>query len=342
MVEQNQGFLTEEEEVAFNSPEPKVDELAPPAIEPEGEIKEPSPPEIGIEPEVKVEEPEVVVEMKTEETPPPTPEPEPTPIVDGILAKDGKHYMPFSVLEQERAKRQALEVENQELRKPKVEVPKTPLPAPEKPQIDMGAIAKQMGIDFKDLAAKAYESPEGMTEALEKMFTAGIQVASQVATTTSNQSALDAMYRSRVETIETQNPWLKTEVAPGLKGEDLAATIMNNRVRSDPNFPVNNLEAWVKVAEESVKEAKAALKMDAQPFDREAERKRITEEVTQQLMQKFNITKPKVTTLAGARNVNPETFSKFDQLSQLSGFEFEEGFSQLTPEEQEVYLRKTT
>ncbi len=337
-MEQNQGFLTEEEEVAFNSPEPKVDELAPPAIEPEGEIKEPSPPESEVEPEVKVEEPKV--EVKSEEQPSPRPEPEPTPIVDGILAKDGKHYMPFSVLEQERAKRQSLEAENAELRKPKVEVPKTPLPAPEKPQVDMGAIAKQMGIDFKSLADRAYESPEGMTEALEKMFTAGIQVASQVATTTSNQSALDAMYRSRVETIETQNPWLKTEVAPGLKGEDLAATIMNNRVRSDPNFPVNNLEAWVKVAEESVKEAKAALKMDAPPFDRETERKRITEEVTQQLMQKFNISKPKVTTLAGARNVNPDVISKFDQLDQLVGFEYEMAYGQLSPEEQEIYLRR--
>jgi hypothetical protein len=77
-------------------------------------------------------------------------------------------------------------------------------------------------------------------------------------------------------------------------------------------------------------------------FDPEVERKKMREEVTKEVMTKFNIKPSKVTTLSGVRNVNPEVLNKFDQLDQLNGLEYEEAFASLTPQEREAYLRRTT
>ncbi len=81
-------------------------------------------------------------EEKVEPPPEPQPEPKPSeeprpPAIDGVLAKDGKNVIPYSVLEEERTKRQAAEAEVAELRKkpaepkPEAKLAAKPLPQPD-------------------------------------------------------------------------------------------------------------------------------------------------------------------------------------------------------------------
>jgi hypothetical protein len=122
-------LLMEEEVAALKEKPPLGDEPEPTPAEEEKVVAEgePSPPEKKEEPPV-----EVAPEVKP---------PEPPPVaIDGVLTKDGKNVIPFSVLEQERTKRQesekqakeaadrlvATEAELAELKKPKKEAPPPP------------------------------------------------------------------------------------------------------------------------------------------------------------------------------------------------------------------------
>ena len=309
MVEASQEFLTEAEEAALNAPDTKDDE--PVTTTEKVETKETSPPETEVQAEVP---------PKTVEEPPPE---EPVqPPAEGILAKDGRNVIPFSVLEQERFKRQQLESELAELRKQPPEAKVQPQPKVQEPQPE--------AVDFKTLAEKLYESPEGAAEALKMVFEEGARMAREV----SQKSSFEMRFQEKIGELKSQNKWLTGPV------EELAFNVAKRKVAENPNFNINDVNDWIKAADEAVKETKELIKPDAKAFDTEAERKKIREEITKEVMQKFNITPAKPTTLSGVRNLSPDIVSKFDQLKALSGIEFEEAFAELTSQEQEAFLRE--
>jgi hypothetical protein len=55
------------------------------------------------------------------------------------------------------------------------------------------------------------------------------------------------------------------------------------------------------------------------------------------ILAKFNIKEPEAVTLADVRNLSPDITSKFDELDNLSGIDYEEAYSLLTPKEKEAY-----
>lgn len=331
LEEQDLGILTEEEEQALKNPQANDDEPETTSDEPKVEKEEPSPPEPGEK-----------VEPKPGEEPAPAKKPEPkpaveplTPSIDGILTKDGKNVIPFNVLEQERAKRQQLEAELAEFKKPKAEVKATAEPQPEvKPQqaFDVKAILQGMGIDVKNLAAKAYESQDNMAEVLEIMLATGIQIAHQTAQAEGKQGANEIIYETKINQLRAaNNTWLTPEL------EKIATVFAQDEMMANPPKSVDD---FVAAAEKSLTKVKELFKVGQPAFDPEAERKKIREEETKNIMAKFNIKPAKVTTLSGVRNVNPESQNKFDALDQLGGIDFEDGLGKLTPEERDAYLRR--
>ncbi len=311
--ERDTSFLTDEEVENLNATPKNDDEPETTPEEPKVEIKEPSPPES-------------VVEVKTETQPKVKPEEFIPPQIEGILTKDGKNVIPFSVLEQERTKRQQVEAELTELRKPKVEVqPKVIQPEPK----------TEEGIDFNALAEKLYGSQDGAAEVLKMVFEAGTKIASEAGSTAAERSTLTARFQDKVEVIKAQNPWLKDAA------EELVTLMASKRIQADPAFNPNDLNSLVRVTEEAMKEVKSLLKVDVPQIDEAKIRKDEREKATKEIMQTFNITVPKVVTLAGARNANPDIQNKFDTLDELNGIEFEEAFGQLTPQERAAFLVRT-
>jgi len=322
-MEQDLNLLTEDEAGALEAP-PNEDEPETTSEEIKVETEEPSPP---------VEEP-------PKETPPPegTPKaeakPEDTQVhIDGVLTKDGKNVIPFSVLEQERAKRQELEAKLAEATKPK-EPPPAEVPPPPPKAATPADIAKELGIDFKVLSEKAYESQEGMAEVLATVLQAGIQIAQKEGQGAGTKGAASILYEKEVAQIKKDNPWLKDEA------EEVCFTIAQKEIRNNPNFNPENVGDWLDATKNAIAKTKALLKIDQKPFDAEAERKRLTEEVTTQLMQKFNIKPSKVTTLAGIRNVSPDLTTKIEHVASLNGLDFEEAYGKLTSSERDAYDNK--
>lgn len=334
MEEENDfGVLTEDEEEALKNPPAESDEPEPTAEEPKVETTEPSPPEPGKEGEPKpAGEPEPDKKPDGEPLPPP---------IDGILTKDGKNVIPFNVLEQERAKRQQLEAELAEFKKPKEPTvtaqPKTEAtPQPQAEQGDINSILKDLGIDAKTLAAKAYESQDGMAELVDSLKTAiatGIQIARKTAHEEGEQSATGVLYEAKINQLKAANSWMTPDL------EKIATVFAHDEMVKNPP---KSIDDYVDAAEKGIAKVKELTSVGRPAFDPKVERDKIREEVTKEVMAKFNIKPSKVTTLSGVRNVNPEVLNKFDQLDQLNGLEYEEAFASLTSQEREAYLRRTT
>jgi hypothetical protein len=257
-----------------------------------------------------------------------------SPPIEGILTKDGKNVIPYGVLEEERAKRQRLEAEIAELKKPKAEPGPTAAPKPEaKPQsvVEVDSILQSMGVDVNNLAAKAYESQDNMAEVLKTMLATGIQIARQTAQDQGAQGASQIIYESKINQLKVSNPWLTPEL------EKVATVFAEEEMRVNPP---KSIDDFVEAATKGIAKAKDLTRAGQPAFDPEAERKKIRDEVTKEVMAKFNIKPAKVTTLSGVRNVNPDVTSKFDELDKLSGIDFEDAFGQLTPAEKDAFLRR--
>ena len=312
--EQDLELMSEEEAEAFGKPpeEEVVEELE------EQSEKEAEPEKVEPEPELKPEE-------KLEEKP------------EGVLARDGKNVIPFSVLEEERTKRQALESEIAELKK--VKPPAEPVVEP-KPKPDFK-------IDSKALASKLYESAEGAEEVLstlvkkiEEAYDAGKAAASEAATTVTTE----VEFQKEIEKIKAENPWID----PGIDGEPshMETYLFNLALEKmeKANIKPNDVKGMVKAAREAVAEGKIKFKVDQPPGLTEAaiveREKKAREAAIREVLVKFNIKEPDAVTLAGLRNASSSSVTKLDDIDKLSGLDYEEAFSQLTPEERDIVLRR--
>jgi hypothetical protein len=336
--EQDLDILSEDEAGALNFV-PPIDEedVVEPGPTPEKQVEQPptEPPK---------EEP---TEKKVEPPPEPPPQPKPDerpPAIDGILAKDGKNVIPFSVLEDERSKRQALETEIAELRKkppeppPKVEV--RPPEEPAKPKIDLKALAK-------DFATNTYKSEEDAVIAAENLITNLVEMVTEqikgTATEVVKTTTLEAEFTREVERIKTANPWI-TEGKVGEKPTPIENALFARalEIMDDRKVTQTDVRGMVKAAEDAVAEGKTKFKVDQPDLKTEVEkaRKEGFESGTKALMAKLNI-KEEPQTLADVRNVNPNLNSKFEEMDNLIGVDLEEAYAALTPEEREGYLRRT-
>lgn len=315
----NTSFLTDDEVEDLNIDPAKLDESETTSGEEKVDIQEPSTPEAEPKEKVEAQPPK---EEKVEAEPV---EPKPEPRPEGILTKDGKNVIPFTVLEKERAERQRLAEELAELKKPKVE-PKA------EPRVEKQPEAKPE-IDFKAIADKAYESVEGMAEALQTMYEAGKKAAETVAPSAVQKIVTAEKYSEKVEKIKTDNPWIKGPV------EDFIVDLASRKMRSDPTFNGNDLNSLVRITEEAVNEVKGMLSPQA-PVDEKKIRQDEREKVTAELMKKFNITKPKVNTLGSIRNADPNIEDKFESIQAKTGIEYEEAMRELTPRERELFAER--
>ena len=328
--EQDLGLLTEDEAAAFSNPVVENDEPETTSEDEKVDTGEPSPPEPEKQPEA---EPQPAPDP-SKVTPRVEPEPTPTPQIDGIITRDGKNFIPFGVLEQERSKRQQLEVELAEARKPK---PAEPVPATERkpeatPQpIDLDDLFTKQGVNVEALAAKAYESQEGMAEVLKAVLTVGVNVGRQTARQTGEESARGVLFNEKITHLKAANAWLTPELE--------AISFMFAEQEAAKN-PPKDVDALLKITEGALTKVKAMIKADQPAFDPEAERRKIRDEVTNEVMQKFNIKPAKIQTLGGVRNMNPEILSKFQQLDTLSGLDYEDAYAELTPQEKSAYDRQ--
>jgi len=329
--------LLSDEELEGSKSTPPIDEPEPTSDEPLVDTKVPSPPE-G---EKKVEEPPAKVEEPVIKPPvEPPPKVEPPPTIDGIIAKDGKNYIPFNVLEEERAakklaveEKQRLESEIAELKKAKVEPVKelAPIKEPDK-KIDAPPI------DFKVIAKKAYESEDGMAEALQQMFEAGKVEASKAGATAGRTTTIETEFAREAARIKSANSW----ITPGLREDAVynrALSIMQER-----KLASDDLAGMVKAAEDAVSEMKKEFRVDEPKIDLEAERKKmeaeITAKVTKDILAKFNIKESDAVTLADVRNASPNLLNKFDEIDKLIGIDYEEAIGQLSSEERQAFLRR--
>lgn len=312
-TEQDLELMSEEEAEAFNKP-------------PEEEVAE-QPEKVEAEPEKVEPEPEVKPEEKLEEEQKP----------EGILAKDGKNVIPFSVLEEERTKRQALESEIAELKKVK-QPPPEPVAEP-KPKPDFK-------IDSKALASKLYESAEGAEEVLatlakkiEEAYDAGRVAATEAATT----ATTEVEFQKEIEKIKAENPWI-----PDSKGGEpslIETTLFNLALKKmeAAGIKQTDVKGMVRVAREAVAEGKILFKVD-QPSVTEAaiveREKKARDAAIKEVLAKFNIKEPDAVTLANLRSASSSSVTRLDDIDKLSGLDYEEAFSQLTPEERETVLRR--
>lgn len=323
-------FLTEDEIAALNEPGPNVDEAGPtPAPEEKVETQEPSPPEPG-----KTEEP--ATERKDEE--PPKVE-EPAPPIDGILTKDGKHFMPFGVLERERAEKAILKAELEELKRAK---PAELSPVPPPPKEEKIELPKT--VDFVAMAKKAYESEEGMAEVLQTLKSMVDEARSSATTagvTAATIANIGVRYDGEMEVLKQANPWMTGDA------ELFAAQKRNEKLakeRIDPSDP-SRYNDLIRITKGAIEETKQLLKVGASTFDPEKERAKIRKEeeekAVKKIMQKFNITEAKIpATLSDVRNLSPEVLTRLDALESLDGVDFEIAYSKLSPTEREEFTKK--
>jgi hypothetical protein len=329
----DQELLSDEEVEGFKATPPiESDEPEPTPEEPKVE-KEPSPPE---------------PEKKVEAEPAPKVEPEPAPVVekppekpttiDGIIAKDGKNYIPFSVLEEERAAkkqaiedRQRLEAEVAELKKPKEPV-KEPVREPER------KVEAPPPIDFKAIAHTAYESEEGMATALQQMFEAGKQVAIEAGTTAGKATTIETEFTREAMKLKGDNPW----ITPGFVEDSIYNGAL--RIMAERKVSTDDLPGMVQAAKDAVAEGKKMFRVDEPKIDLKSEVEKAAkiayEKAVKDVMAKFNIKETEPQTLSDVRNVNPDVLNKFDELDKLTGIDFEEAYGQLKPEEREAFLRR--
>lgn len=305
--------LMSEEEAEGLKFVPPLDEPEP-TSEPKVEIKEPSPPGEPIEPAPKVE-------------PEPILEPVKPPSIDGIIAKDGKNFIPFTVLEEERTKRQAVEAELAELKKPK-EPAREPTPIRAEPKVELP--------DFKALGKKLYESEDGAAEVLQSVWDLAQKAATATATATASSvattTAVGAEFEKRVLVMKKENPWIQGSVENFLVMK--AADLMAER-----KLAPNDLEGMLQAATDAVNEGKKIFRVNEPKVDVEKARKEGYDAGVKALMAKLNI-KEEPVTLANLRNVNPDVLSRFDEMEKLSGIDFEEAYGQLTPEEKDAFLQR--
>ncbi len=306
------GIFTDGEQEALKQPddEPETNEA----------VTGPTPETVvAAEPAPPVEEPAKVEEAQVE----PKPEPEVKP--EGILTKDGKHVIPFDVLEKERSEKRELQERLEKLE-----------------AASRGAAKPTKGIDFKAMAARLYENPEGAAEVLQAMFHAGVSSAQTVSQTTAQSAALkqvnDYFFQEKVNAIKDANPWLTGRI------ENVALSVALDMAREIPNFDPNNLGQVNRLVDDAVVETRKLVKVDVQPFDAEAERKKIREEeqakATKEVMAKFNLSEPGHRTLAGVRNLAPEVTNEFDELDKLSGVRLERALEKLSPEKYDAYMNR--
>jgi len=343
-----EGFdneLLSEEEVEALKTVPPIDEPEPTSEEQKVDIKEPSTPEgekkVEAEPKPKVEEPAKKVEEPVRE---PEPKEEKPPTIDGIIAKDGKNYIPFTVLEEERAAKktaledkQRLEAKVAELEKkaaeppPKVEPP--PAAEPPKQKVDLKALAK-------DFATNTYKSEEDAVLAAENLIKNIVDVVREEVKGTTEKavrsSTEETEFKREAARIKSANPW----ITAGFVEE----AIVNRALVLMSERKVDDLTGMVKASEDAVAEAKIQFRVNEPKIDLKAERekmaKEIRDQVTKEILAKFNIKEPGPVTLSDVRNVSPDVLSKFDEIDKLSGIDYEEAVGQLKPEEREAYLKR--
>jgi len=331
-------LMSDEEAKAYKEVPPIGDEPETTSEEEKVEkVEEPSP-------SPKIEEPPK--EPAAKEVVEPTKEEKP-PTIDGIIAKDGKNFIPFSVLEEERAAKKAaiedkqrLEAEIVELRKPKPEPVREPvkeeLKKPEPPPVD-----------FKVLGKKLYESEDGAAEVLQQIFEAGKKAGEQsavtVAETTAKAATVEHDFKREVERIKTANPWIQGD-------PDVEETISRRALRlmDERKLGEHDIVGMVRAAEDAVTWAKGKFRVDEPKVDIQAEITKAVEtavkaerdKVTKEILAKFNIKESDAVTLSDVRNLSPDVTSKFDELDKLYGIDYEEALGQLTPEERDAYLSR--
>ena len=322
-------LLMEEEANALKEKLPLGDEEEPTSTEEEKVVVEgePSPPE------------------KKEEAPakaaPEVKPPEPPPVaIDGVLTKDGKNVIPFNVLEQERTKRQesekqaketadrlaAAEAELTELKKPKKEAPPPP---PAKEEV-------KPTVDFKELGKKLYESEEGAAEVLEKVFNMGAEAGRAGGAEAAVSTTIEKSFQDEVAKIKGDNPW----ITPGF----VESSLFNRglELMEERGINPNDLKGMLQAARDAVTEGKQLFKVDTpskENLQSEIDKavKSAVDKNTKDILAKFNIKEPEITTLADVRNLSPDITSKFDELDKLVGIDYEEAYSLLTPKEKEAY-----
>ena len=327
-------LLSEEEANALKQVPPIGDEPETTPDEEKVEIVEPSPPEKKIE-ELPKEPPLVKVEE-----PPPVVKEEKPPTIDGIIAKDGKNFIPFSVLEEERTKRQDAETRRQQLEAEVAEL-KKPKPAePVKEPEPVKKVEVPPPIDFKAMGKKLYDSEDGAAEVLQQIFEAGKKAGEQSGATAAKSTSMELDFKKEVERIKGANPWIA--------GDPIVEGVLFNRalqIMDERKIPQDDLGGMVKAAEDAVAEGRKKFRVDDPKIDLQVEIdkavKAAVEKNTKEVLAKFNIKEPDAVTLANVRNLNPEITSKFDEIDTKVGIDFEEAYGLLTPEERDAYLRRT-
>ena len=337
----DQELFSEEEAEALKIDPSKSDEMETTSPEEEKVETEVASPPTEKKP---TEEPKPEEEAKPPSEPPAEEKP---PSIDGILTKDGKNFIPFKVLEEERAKRQQLETELEELKKPKPEERKPAPPAKEEVVPTKAEVATKVALDIKamakNLADKTYASPEEAEEAFGTLLQTvadlveGVKSeAKETASSMARTATIQSKFEEKVLAMKAQNPWIQGDVEDHLVMK-AAKLISERKVAPD------DLEGMVKAAEDAVAEGKKLFRVEEPKIDIEAERKKARDqgkaEALKEIQAKFNL-KEMPTTLSDVTNVNPDVISKFDELDKLLGFEFEEAYGQLTPEEQEAYRKR--
>ncbi len=153
-----------------------------------------------------------------------------------------KNLLPYSVLEEEKAKTRAVEAELEELRKPK---------DPE--------------IDFQALGKKFYESEEGAAEVLQSMHEQGIKVGQKVAAETAasviKSTAIESKFQDKVKELKGANPW----ITPGL----IENTLVNRAFEliNERKVTRYDLDGVVKAAEDAIAEGKKVFRIDEPKVD---------------------------------------------------------------------------
>ena len=332
--EQDLEQLTEEEEAAFKATPPMDDEEEP----------ETAPGEKTAETEPLPEEKEEVSKPETKVEPEPEKKEEKPPTIDGIIARDGKNYIPYNVLEEERTakkvaleEKQRLEAENAELKK-KVAEPapkkKEPEPTPkEEPAFDLDAFAKEV-------AKKTYASEDDAVEAIKNLIVTISEKASKVGAEAAVNATAQAEFKKEASRIKTANPWIK----PGVM--EAAIAFRAKELIAEREIANDDFAGTVQAAEDAVAEAKIQFRVDEPKIDRQAEINKAVkvavEKNTNEILAKFNLKQESgVKTLGNIKNLNPDVVSKFDELDKLNGIDFEEAFAQLSPEEKEKFLERT-
>ena len=198
----------------------------------------------------------------------------------------------------------------------------------------MNHLHRPLPIDFKAMAKRAYESEDGMAEALQQMYEVGKKAGEEAGGSAAKSTTIETEFKREVGLIKKDNSWIQKGPMEGFLF-NLAVSKMEER-KIEPD----DLDGMVQCAKDAVAEGKTLFRVDEPKVDLKTEIEKATkaayEKAVKDVMAKFNI-KEEPVTLADVRNVNPDVLNKFDELEKLTGLDYEEAYAQLTPTEREAY-----